>query len=96
LNPTTFDISPITLNEAATWAVCHSKAWADSKLFPAFWVWGSQVSKTPESGEYLVTGSFIIRGKKNFLNPARLELGYTVLFGLDDQSSEKHKNERRP
>jgi len=69
INPSTNDISPITLNEAGVWAVAHSKAWVDNKLFPAFWVWGSQVSKTPESGEYLVTGSFIIRGKKNYVNP---------------------------
>ncbi len=41
INPSTLDISPITLNEAGVWAVTHSKAWADSKLFPAFWVWGS-------------------------------------------------------
>lgn len=69
LNPSTLDISPITLNEAATWAVTHSKAWNDNKLFPAYWVWGSQVSKTPESGEFVVTGSFIIRGKKNYIHP---------------------------
>lgn len=95
LNPTTLDISPVTLNEAGTWAVCHSRAWNDNKLFPAFWVWGSQVSKTPESGEFLVAGSFIIRGKKNYLNPNKLELGYTVLFQMDDLSALNHKNERR-
>lgn len=95
LNPSTLDISPVTLNEAGTWAVCHSKAWNDNKLFPAFWVWGNQVSKTPESGEYLVTGSFIIRGKKTFINPPKLELGYTVLFVLDDISMLNHQNERR-
>lgn len=51
------------------------------------------MSKTPESGEYLVTGSFIIRGKKNYVNPPKLELGYTVMFLLDDVSAENHKNE---
>ena len=43
-----------------------------------------------------MTGSFIIRGKKNYVNPPRLELGYTVLFGIDDMSVERHKNERKP
>ncbi len=28
-----------------------------------------QVSKAAPSGEYLVTGSFMIRGKKNYLPP---------------------------
>jgi hypothetical protein len=42
-----------------------------------------------------VTGSFIIRGKKNFVNPPKLELGYTVMFVLDDISMLNHENERR-
>jgi hypothetical protein len=61
----------------------------------AYWVWGDQVSKTPQSGEYLVTGSFMIRGKKNYINPARLELGCTLMFKLDDDSIVNHLNERK-
>jgi hypothetical protein len=34
------------------------------------------------SGEYLTTGSFMIRGKKNFLAPHSLELGLAVLFAV--------------
>jgi hypothetical protein len=64
-------------------------------MVPAYWVWGDQVSKTPESGEYLPTGSFMVRGKKNFLQPNKLELGYTILFLLDDVSTERHAGERR-
>ena len=33
----------------------------------AWWVHPSQVSKTPQAGEFLTTGSFVIRGKKNFV-----------------------------
>ena len=61
----------------------------------AYWVWGDQVSKTPQSGEYLVTGSFMIRGKKNYINPQRLELGVTIMYKLDDDSIANHLNERR-
>jgi hypothetical protein len=39
-----------------------------------------QVSKTAPSGEYLVTGSFMIRGKKNFLPPQPLVMGFGFLF----------------
>jgi len=94
-NPTLEEVSPITLNESGTWAICHSKAWDMKIVTSAFWVWGDQVSKTPQSGEYLVTGSFMIRGKKNYVHPPRLELGCTVLFGLDDDSIGNHLNERR-
>ena len=37
----------------------------------------------------------MIRGKKNFVNPQRLELGCTILFKLDDDSVANHINERR-
>lgn len=46
----------------------------------AWWVHASQVSKTAPSGQYLPTGSFIIRGKKNTLSPHRLEMGMGLLF----------------
>lgn len=39
-----------------------------------------QVSKVAPSGEYLTTGSFMIRGKKNFLAPHALEMGFALLF----------------
>ena len=41
-----------------------------------------QVSKTAPTGEYLPTGSFIIRGKKTFLPPQPLVMGLAFLFRL--------------
>ncbi|KAG7360332.1 RNA-binding protein [Nitzschia inconspicua] len=62
----------------------------------AWWVESHQVSKTAPTGEYLTVGSFMIRGKKNFLPPSQLEMGLGVLFRLgDDDSILRHKNERR-
>ena len=40
----------------------------------------SQVSKSAPTGEYLTTGSFMIRGKKNYLPPSHLILGFGILF----------------
>ena len=94
-NPSLKEVSPITLNETGIWAICHSKAWDMKIVTNAYWVWGDQVSKTPQSGEYLVTGSFMIRGKKNYINPQRLELGVTIMYKLDDDSIANHLNERR-
>lgn len=61
----------------------------------AYWVTGEQVSKTAPTGEYLTTGSFMIRGKKNFLPPSHLILGLSFLFRLEDSCIEKHKGERK-
>lgn len=41
-----------------------------------------QVSKTAPTGEYLTVGSFMIRGRKNFLPPNPLVMGFAFLFKL--------------
>lgn len=56
---------------------------------------GEQVSKTAPTGEYLTTGSFMIRGKKNFLPPSHLILGLSFMFRLEDGSIERHLGERK-
>jgi len=55
-------VPPKTLNEAGTMAICHSAAWDAKVVTSAWWVRHDQVSKTAPSGEYLSTGSFLIRG----------------------------------
>ncbi|KAJ8308820.1 hypothetical protein KUTeg_013694 [Tegillarca granosa] len=54
-------IPPKTLNEAGTMAICNSAAWDAKVITSAWWVHHDQVSKTAPSGEYLTTGSFMIR-----------------------------------
>lgn len=44
---------------------------------------------------YISTGSFIIRGKRNFINPPKLELGFTLMFCLTEESVANHMGERR-
>lgn len=72
-----------------------SIAWEAKVVTNAYWVLGEQVSKTAPTGEYLTTGSFMIRGKKNFLPPSHLILGLSFLFRLEDSSIERHQGERK-
>ena len=58
-------------------------------LTAAYWVTPDQVSKTAPSGEYLTVGSFMIRGKKNFLPPSQLTMGFAFLFRLEEDSIER-------
>lgn len=88
-------VSPVTLHEVGHVAICHSAAWTAKVVTSAWWVHASQVSKTAPSGEYLTTGSFMIRGKKNYLPPSQLVLGFGFLFKLDDASIAQHAGERR-
>jgi hypothetical protein len=85
-NPMGGEIPPRTLSEAGTFSICYSKAWKSKIVTSAWWVHDDQVSKTAPSGEFLTTGSFMIRGKKNFLPPSTLVMGLGILFRLADES----------
>jgi len=53
--------------EAARFAVSYSSVWKDGKFAgDAYAVGADQVSKTPESGEYLEKGGFAIRGDRTY------------------------------
>ena len=83
-SPGQSEIPERTLREACQFALSTSKAWAAGIASgSAYWVRPDQVSKTPESGEYLPRGGFIIRGRKNTYNDLelRLALGRIALGG---------------
>ena len=63
------------IEEAAQFSWCMSKAW-NTRIGngSVFYVTKSQVSKTPESGEYLARGAWVIRGRKNYITHLNLEL----------------------
>ena len=77
-NPNNKDINPIDLEEAGSFVISYSKAWKDKAPDYAYWVNPPQVSKTTESGEFVQKGSFIIRGKRNYIYRTELELGCTI------------------
>ncbi|KAG9336404.1 hypothetical protein JZ751_002751 [Albula glossodonta] len=94
-NQTGEPIPPRTLTEAGTMAVCYSAAWDAKVITSAWWVHHHQVSKTAPTGEYLTTGSFMIRGKKNFMPPSYLMMGFGFLFKVDEQFVWRHRDERK-
>uniref|UniRef100_A0A1I7XUU7 Protein kinase domain-containing protein n=1 Tax=Heterorhabditis bacteriophora TaxID=37862 RepID=A0A1I7XUU7_HETBA len=89
------DIPPKTLTEAAQMAVCYSNAWEANVISSAWWVRHDQVSRTAPSGEYLTAGSFMIRGKKNYMPASPLVMGFGLIFRLDDESSDRYKNKMK-
>jgi len=55
------------MDEVATFAASYSGAWKSGHLAAdVYCVAPSQVSKTPESGEYVSRGSFIVRGERRY------------------------------
>ncbi|KAH8312498.1 hypothetical protein KR044_011035, partial [Drosophila immigrans] len=94
-NTTGGEIPPKTLLEAGTMAISYSVAWDAKVVTNAYWVNSDQVSKTAPTGEYLGTGSFMIRGKKNFLPSCHLIMGLSLLFKLEDSFIQRHQGERK-
>ncbi|MDZ7850469.1 MAG: ribosome rescue protein RqcH [Halodesulfurarchaeum sp.] len=61
------DVPERSLMEAAQFAVTFSTVWKDERYSgDVYMVDGDQVSKTPESGEYLEKGGFAIRGDRTY------------------------------
>ncbi len=76
----------ITLREAGQFAVCCSRAWpALQASGSAYWVFPEQVSKTAETGEYVTSGSWVIRGKRNYF----FNLPMQMFVGLASYSGDE-------
>lgn len=80
------EIPETTLYDAACFASSFSSAWTEGfSSYDAYWVNMDQVSKTPQSGEFLKKGSFVIRGKKNFIRNVPVLVG----LGIVDYDNDK-------
>lgn len=67
------DVPESTLIEAAQFVVSYSGIWKSGQMSgDAYWVLPEQVSKTPETGEYVAKGAFVIRGKRNYFKDVML------------------------
>ncbi len=80
------DLKPgeASIKEACNFSVAMSRAWpAETASGSAYWVHPEQVSKTAESGEYVSHGSWIVRGKRNYLFdlPMKLEISPVEING---------------
>ncbi|WP_232686000.1 ribosome rescue protein RqcH [Halobacterium zhouii] len=72
------DVPDASLRQAAQFAVCCSSVWKDGRgSGDAYMVQPDQVSKTPESGEYLEKGGFAVRGDRTYFRdlPAEWAVG---------------------
>ena len=73
------DFPETTLEEAAQFAVAYSSTWKEGRFAgEAYAVTPDQVSKTPESGEYVEKGSFVIRGDRTYYRDVESEVAVGV------------------
>jgi predicted ribosome quality control (RQC) complex YloA/Tae2 family protein len=75
-----------TIQEAGSLAASFSSAWTKGYASQdVYWVHPDQVSKTPQSGEFVARGAFIIRGSRNSLRGIPLK----IAVGLVDYEGER-------
>ncbi len=75
------EVPETTLLEAAQFTVSYSGIWKSGQAGgDAYWVLPEQVSKTPEPGEYVAKGAFVIRGKRNYYNDVLLGAALGLLM----------------
>lgn len=76
------------IRQAAHFAVCFSRAFAQFGSADAYWVRPEQVSKTAPTGEYVAKGAFIVRGQRNYVPqlPMQVAVG-RVGLGKDGKPS---------
>lgn len=73
-------VNDTLLKESGEFAASFSSAWSHGYTSQdVFWVHPDQVSKTPEAGEYLKKGSFVIRGRRNYIRSARVKLAIGIV-----------------
>ena len=73
------DVPEASLKEAAQFAVSYSSVWKEGKFAgDAYVVDPDQVSKTPESGEYLEKGGFAIRGDRTYFRDVAVSVGVGI------------------
>jgi predicted ribosome quality control (RQC) complex YloA/Tae2 family protein len=80
-NPDQQTVTPSDQEEVGQFVVCMSRTWKAGVSDRAYWVLPNQVSKTTETGEYVTTGAFIVRGKRNYTSLCNLELGASTEGG---------------
>ena len=68
------------LEEAATLALCWSRAWAGGGAHGTVYsVKPAQVSKTAQTGEYVGKGSFIVRGQRQWFKDLDVQIGIGIV-----------------
>ncbi len=73
--------SEISIRQAAQFTLCYSRAWRENVIVPVYWVYPEQIGLSPPPGQYMKKGSFMIYGKKNYVEDLRLEIAVGVKDG---------------
>lgn len=73
-----------TLREAAEFAAAFSRGWREGfASIDVYWVKPEQLTKTPQPGEFVPHGAFVVEGKRNWMRNTALTTSIGVLVEDD-------------
>jgi predicted ribosome quality control (RQC) complex YloA/Tae2 family protein len=76
-------VAESTLQQAAQFAVSYSSNWKGGLASAdCYMIKGDQVSKTPQPGEFLKKGAFVIRGERTYFKDTPLGLALGISGGI--------------
>lgn len=88
-------VSPISIQQAAEFAVARSTAWKSNEPCETFWVHAWQVRKNLPGKQQAPPGAFYIIGQKNTITMTLPQMGLGILFHVTEQSVAHHLDERK-
>ncbi len=77
-------VDPAAAHEGCLYSLAYSKAWPTRVASGhTYWTEAEQVSKTPQTGEFLAKGSFVIRGRRHWHRnqPVEAAVGWVDVEG---------------
>ncbi|GEQ67157.1 hypothetical protein JCM33374_g820 [Metschnikowia sp. JCM 33374] len=88
------DVSPTALFQAGIFAMSTSAAWNGKVSASAWWLRGNEVTKKEFDGSLLGPGRLNFKGKKNFMPPAQLVMGFGLYWLGDEETAAKYTKSR--
>ena len=88
------DVSPTTLFQAGIFAMLTSAAWNGKVSSSAWWLKGDEVTKKEFDNSLLGPGRLNFKGKKNFMPPAQLVMGFALYWLGDEETTAKYTASR--
>jgi predicted ribosome quality control (RQC) complex YloA/Tae2 family protein len=77
------EVSEETLNEAAQFSVSYSSLWKSGLVAAdCYLIKADQVTKTPEHGEFLKKGGFVIRGERRYFKDTSVGIAIGIENGV--------------
>lgn len=88
------DVPPSTLMQAGMFSISASSAWNGKAVVSAWVLRGDEISKKDFDETLVASGTFNYKGKKTFLPPCQLVMGFGFYFLADSETTKKYKASR--